>query len=176
MNKNIFINERGFTLVELLIYLGIFVVLITAITLFAIIFIKATHKSQIKKEVAYSAFSAIRAMLFEIKMADAVYNPTSVFDYSPGQISLATSENPPINENSTYTDIYVDADNRLYIKKENQQPQALISEDLRVVGLSFGYLASSSESIRINLTIAYDSNNPEFQYSYTLNSSASIRK
>jgi len=168
--------NKGFTLIELLIYLGIFVVLITAITLFAIVFIKAIHKSQIKNEVAFGAFSAMKAMLFEIKMARSVYNPSSVFNSHPGQLSLATSENPPNNETLTYVDIYVDGDNRLYLKKENQQPQVLISENLRVANLDFGYLASSSESIKIDLTIVYDSFNPEYQYSYNLSSSASIRK
>jgi len=176
MGKNIYNKKQGFTLMELVIYLGIFIIIITTLSLFAITFIKAIHKSQIKKEVSLNAYSAMRTMLYEIKTAKNIYNPISIFDFNPGQLSIETTNNLPAGEQITYIDFYIDDDNKLYLKRENQEPQVLISEDLRMDNLQFEYIASSPESIRISITVAYDTNNPEYQYSYNLSSAASIRK
>jgi len=172
----IFTRRRGFTLVELLMYFAMFVILITAITIFSVTSIKTIRKNQIKKEVVSAAYSAMRTMLYEIRAATNVYNPTSNFDINPGQLSLQTIQNLPIGESLTYIDFYVDSNSNLYLKRENSNPQNLISDKLKVSNLEFKYLASSTESIKINLTIEYDSSSPEYQYSYDLTSSANIRK
>lgn len=176
MGKNISDKKQGFTLIELLLYLGIFIIIITTLSSFAITFIKAVHKSQIKKEVSLGAYSAMKTIIYEIKTAKNIYNPTSIFDFNPGQLSIETTNNLPTGEQITYIDFYIDDDDRLYLKRENQESQVLISEDLRIDNLQFEYIASSPESIRISITVAYDTNNPEYQYSYNLNSAASIRK
>lgn len=169
-------KSKGFTLVELLVYIAIFVILITTITLFAVAFIKTTTKSRIKKDVSLGAYSAMKAMAYEIKRANNVHTPTSALDSHPGQLSLETSQELPAGEEITYVDFYLDSDNKLYIKRENQNPQLLISENLKVTNLEFEHLASFSESVQINLTLEYDTTVSEYQYSYNLSSSASIRK
>jgi len=169
-------KSKGFTLIELLVYIAIFAILLTTISLFAIAFIKSTAKSRIKKEVSYSTYSAMKTMLYEIKRANRVYTPTSVFDNPSGQLSLETSQELPAGEEITYLDFYLDSDNKLYIKREGQNPRLLISENLKITNLEFEHLASASESVRINLTIQYDTTAPEYQYSYSLSSSGSIRK
>ena len=95
-------NKKGFTLLELLVYIAIFAILIITITLFAIAFIKTTAKSRIKKEVSLGTYSAMKAMVYEIKRANHVYTPTSVFDSSSGQLSLETSQELPDGEDITY--------------------------------------------------------------------------
>lgn len=169
-------KSKGFTLVELIIYIAIFAILITTITLFAVAFIKSTAKSRIKKEVSLGAYSAMERMIYEIKRANNVYVPTSVLDAYHGQLSLATTHEPPNDETTTYIDFYLDSDNKLYIKRENQNPQLLISENLKITNLEFEHLASASESVSINLTVEYDTPVAEYQYSYNLSSSGSIRK
>lgn len=169
-------SRKGFTLVELLVYIAIFAILIVAITLFAIAFIKTATRSRIKNEVTLGAYSVMKTMVYEIKRANKVYIPTSVFDSHPGQISLETSQELPSGEETTYLDFYLDSDNRLYIKRESQDAQILISENLKVTNLEFKHLGSSSESVQINLILEYDTPASEYQYSYNLTSSASIRK
>jgi len=168
-------KTRGFTLTELIVYIAIFVILITTVTLFAMAFIKTTTKSRIKKEVASGTYSAMKTMVYEIKRANSVYTPTSVFDSYPGQLSLETSQELPEGEQTTYLDFYLDSD-RLYLKREGQNPQLLISKNLKVTNLEFEYLASVPESIRIDLTMEYDTTASEYQYSYSLSSAGSIRK
>lgn len=169
-------KSKGFTLVELLVYIAIFAILITTVTLFAIAFIKSTTRGRIKNEVTLGAYSAMKAMIYEIKRANNVYTPTSVFDSHPGQLSLETGQELPGGEEITYLDFYLDSDNELYIKRESQDAQILISENLKVTNLEFKHLDSGSESVQINLTLEYDTPASEYQYSYSLTSSASIRK
>ncbi len=169
-------KTRGFTLTELIVYIAIFVILITTVTLFAMAFIKATTKSRIKKEVVSGTYSAMKTMVYEIKRANSVYTPTSVFDSHPGQLSLETSQELPEGEQITHLDFYLDGEEnhkRLYLKRESQNPQLLISKNLKVTNLEFEYLASAS---RIDLTLEYDTFAPEYQYSYSLSSGGSIRK
>jgi type II secretory pathway pseudopilin PulG len=166
----------GFTLIEVLVYIFIFIILITTITLFAFSFTETTTKTRIKREVSLSAYSIMKIILYEIKRADSIYTATSIFDTHPGQLSLETKQETPLGEKITYIDFYLDSDNKLYMRRESQTPQLLISEDFKVTNLEFKYLAFSLESIRINLTLEYDTAVSKYQYSYDLTSSGSIRK
>lgn len=168
--------QKGFSLIEVLFYISIFVILISVVTLFAATFIKSVNKNHIKKEVAQGAYAAINNIIYEIENADNVYFPTSVFSEHPGQLSLKTTQKLPEGEQITYIDFYLDNNNRLYIKREGEDARLLTSENLRVTNLEFQYLANSSESIRINLAVDYDISDPEYQYSYALISSAAVRK
>lgn len=169
-------GRQGFTLIELLIYIAVFAILITTITLFAISFVRSTTKSRIKKEVSLGVYSAMKAIVYELKRANSVYTPTSVFSSHPGQLSLETGQELPDGEQITYVDFYLDSDNKLYIKRENQDPRLLISENLEVTNLEFEPLGFIPGSIRINLTLKRDTSISEYQYSYSLSSSGSIRK
>ena len=169
-------KSKGFSLIELIVYIAIFAILITTITLFAIAFVKSTGKSRIKKEVSLGAYSAMKTMIYEIKRANAVYAPTSVFNSNSGQLSLETSQELPSGEQITYIDFYLDDDDKLYLKREGQNPQLLISESFKVINLEFEHLASASEAIRIDLALEYLASASEYQYSYSLSSSGSIRK
>ena len=126
-------KSKGFTLIELIVYVAVFAILITTITLFAIAFIKTTAKNRIKKEVVLGAYSAINSIIYEIKRANNIYTPTSVFNNISGQLSLETSQDLPSGEEITYLDFYLDSDNKLYIKREGQNSQLLISENLKII-------------------------------------------
>lgn len=169
-------KRKGFTLIELVIYLAIFAILITTISVFSITTIRTIRRGQIRKEVVSTAYSTMRTMLYEIRSASNVYNPTSVFNSHPGQLSLQATEYLPEGESLTYIDFYLDNKNQLYLRKEGHDPQILISDKLDITNLEFEYFASSSELVKINLTVSYNTLNPEYQYSYSLTSSAGIRE
>ncbi|MFH1129389.1 MAG: hypothetical protein V1686_01480 [Patescibacteria group bacterium] len=168
-------GRQAFTIIELLMYLSVFVILITVITVFAITSIKTVHKNQTKKEVSSAAYSIMRLMLLEIKTATSVYNPTSLFNTNLGQLSLETTTGLPVGERLSYVDFYFDDNNDFYLKRDGQEPQLLISDKLKVTSLEFLYIASISESIKINLTVEYNTTNPEYQFSYNLSSMAVTR-
>ena len=169
-------NGAGFTLIETLVYVAVFAVLITVIILFVLSFIQSIAKNKIKKEVSLGVFSALKAMTYEIKMAKKIYTPTSVFSNNSGQLSLETNSGLPDDENITYVDFYKDSNNRLYIKREGHIPELLTSENLRVSNLEFEKIGSIKESVKINLTLEYNINNPDYKFSYSLSSVATIRK
>ncbi len=174
-NKINTVNKSGFTIIELLMYLSIFVILITIITVFAITSLETVHKNQIKKEISTATYSIMRLILLEIKSANKVYNPTSIFNTNPGQLSLETTVELPENERSTYVDFYFDTNNNFYLKRDGQNSQLLVSERLKITNLEFEYIASNSESIKVNLTIENNTTNPKYQFSYSLSSVATTR-
>lgn len=169
-------KNKGFSLLELLLYMGIFIILISVITFFSTTLIKSLNKNSVKKEVVQGTYAAMRIMLYEIKAAEEIYIPTSEFEIHPGQLSLKTKKNLSDGEEITYVDFYLDENNHFYIKRESQEPALLVSDNLRVNNLELEYLSSVSESVRIHLTIGYNTINPEYQYLYTLTSSATTRR
>ena len=168
--------KKGFTLIELVIYVSIFIVLVVTITLFAMTFTETAARTRIKRELSSSAYAAMKTILYEMKRADKIYLPTSVFNTQPGQLSLETSQELPTGESSTYIDFYLDSDSKLYLKREGKGPQPLIPEDFRVTKLEFESIGPSFRSVRINLTLESDNPIPGYQYFYTLTSSGSLRK
>ena len=163
-------NKKGFTLIELLIYAATFVIVATLLTSFVFNLIKAQAKIRISKEVIDNSQRAMAIMLWEIRHAQGVYTPTSFFDSHPGQLSLKTKQNIPLGEETIYLDFYLDANNRLCLKREGAEAIPLTSEKVKINNLVFNYLiASSSQSIRIELSAVYN------QATTTLISAANLR-
>lgn len=175
---NIKKHNQGFTLIELVIYIGTFAIIITVLTLFVFNLINIQAKTRIKKEVLENSQRAMEIMLWEIKHAQQIYNPTSSFSSNPGQLSLVTSQNTPSGEMLTYVDFYLDDDNRLSLKREGIQAEALTSEKINIRNLVFSYLTDGiNQSIRIELSATYNipEGKPEYQATTTLISSANLR-
>lgn len=171
-------DKKGFTLIELLIYSAAFVIVAVILTLFVFNMIKAQAKIRISKEVTESSQRAMDIILREIKHAQDVYGSTSFFESHPGQLSLKTEQNTPSGEKTTYLDFYLDANNRLCLKRESSQAIPLTPEKIKINNLVFHYLtASSSQSIRVELSAVY--NQPTERIAYqattTLISSAELR-
>lgn len=171
-------DKKGFTLIELLIYTTTFVIITIILTLFVFNLIKVQAKIRISKEVLESSQRVMEIMLWEIKHAQSVYTPTSVFGASPGQLTLETSQNAPEGEETAYIDFYLGSDDRLYLKREEQEAEALAPKDIKINTLIFNYLtATGTDSIRIELSASYNSAGlkPGLQATTTLISSANLR-
>lgn len=151
-------RNKGFTLIEIITYIG----LLALIGLIMATFITQTAKlnayAQINEELLNNARRAVEIMTQEIKYASSVYAPTSVFDTNPGQLSLETTKNKPPQEERTYVDIYQD-NGKLYIKREDSDPELVVSENIKVTELTFNHLkpAATKEAVRLKITMAYES-------------------
>src|SRR3989339_516454 len=160
------INKKGFTLVEILIYISVLTVICAAIISFLFWAIKTNAKSRAAAEVSDNARRAMETMFYEIRQANSVYAPTSVFGANPGQLSLETKISPPDNETKTYNDFYL-AGGKLYLKREGMLPEQITSDQVRVSNLIFKYLGSSGNlaSVQIDLKVEYAdlSGRPEYQ-------------
>lgn len=170
--------RQGFTLIELIIYIGTFSIIITVLTLFTFNLINIQAKTKISKEVLENSQRAMEIMLWEIKHAQGIYHPTSSFGSNPGQLSLITNQNTPPGETFTYVDFYLDDNNRLSLKKEGIEAEALTSEKVNIKSLVFSYLTDGvNQSIRIELLAIYNipEGKPDYQATTTLISSANLR-
>src|SRR4030043_1565964 len=81
-------KTRGFTLIEILIYLSIFVILLFIIIALTVWSFKVGLKTKLNYEITDNARRAMETMVFEIKKSQSVYWPTSIFDSDLGQLSL----------------------------------------------------------------------------------------
>ena len=168
---------RGFTLVEVLVYISILVIVVVVISAFLIWAIKTNAKAQVMRETLDNSRRAMEIMVYEIKEAENIYNPTTAFDSHPGQLSLITKKHLPTGESLTYIDFYV-FDDRLCLKKESQDPICLTSDRVEVKNLVFSQIITNQiPSVQIDLQVDYKdtTGRAEYQASVNLRSVASLR-
>jgi len=170
--------KRSFTLIEILIYLSVLAIIISAVISFFIWVNQSNAKTKAMREVIDNGRRATEVITYEIKEAKGIYFPTSVFSSNPGQLSLITSKYLPEEETATYIDFYI-CGTQICFKKESQDPIVLTSDDTEIKSLIFKEIATkkNNPSIQIELKIDYKtpSTNPSYQASATLESTASLR-
>lgn len=167
-------QSKGFTLTELIVYVGIFAILMSIVASFVLSLIKINARYQTKREIVENANNIMKTLSYEIQQSSSIYAPTSVFNVHPGQLSLETTRNLPPDENRTYADFYLDDEN-IYLKKEGSEPQKINSNNVKITNLIFEKF--KPEAIKIQITLAYKSlsTKPEYQFSYSLVSAVSPR-
>lgn len=158
------IRKKGFTLIELVIYLGIVIIIASLVLAFLPNIIKVNSFAQKKEMVVDSSLRALEIISQELKHASSIYTPTSVLDTNPGQISVQTSRLAPEGETSTYVDFYIDNE-KLYIKREEYAAELLLPSKIAVTNLTFDRLSSTSSvaALRITLRTKYNSPSEEIQ-------------
>ncbi|MBU3901408.1 type II secretion system GspH family protein [Patescibacteria group bacterium] len=144
----------GFTLIEMLIYILLVAVVGSALVFFGFWAIQVGAKTKANTEVLGNARRAMETMVYEIRKATSVYAPTSIFDASPGQLSLATATSTDVDENSAFIDFFL-CGQALCLKREKANPVALTNNSVQVTNLTFSQRLNSvsSPSIRINLRV-----------------------
>lgn len=85
---------RGFTLLELVVYLGITVVLAAATFGFLGDVLRTARKTQSSSEAAYAVRVAQARILHEVRSADAVVDASSAFGSDDGRLALTVSSAP----------------------------------------------------------------------------------
>lgn len=152
-------NGAGFTLVSALVYVALLAVILTVLTSFLVRIIGFNTQGKLAGEVLDSANHALSVVAQEVQHAQDIYDPTSIFDTHPGQLSLVTAWNSPNDEAATYVDFYID-DDRLYIKREGQTAELLTAAGVRVTnfqieaaGTTANPTPADARAVRITLTI-----------------------
>jgi len=166
-------NGGGFTLIEILVYIGVLIIIVAAIFSFLTWSILSSTKARVMRETSDSAGRAMQIIIYEIKAAKTVYFPTS----TSTQLSLETIHYLPEGEKATYIDFYI-CGTQLCLKKESQNPIALTSDKVEVTGLVFTPVATGLiPSVQIEIEIDYKNpyNRPEYQAPVNLKSTASLR-
>lgn len=165
----------GFTLIEILIYIAVAAMIVSAVLTFLSWSVQSGNKTKAMREVSDNARRAMEIMVYEIKEAKSIYAPTS----TSTQLSLGTIHYLPAGETSTYIDFFLcgSASTTICLKKEGQAPQAITSDEVEVNSLAFLLVATTTPSVQIALGINFKNpnNRPEYQASTTLISTASLR-
>ena len=163
----------GFTLIEVLVYITVLILIVTAIFSFLIWSIRSSAKARVMRETSDNVWRAMYNMVYEIREAKAVYFPTS----TSTQLSLEAIRYLPVNERTTYIDFYL-CGTQLCMKKESHNPIALTSDNVEVTSLVFTPVVTGSvPSVQIEIEVDYKNpyNRPEYQASVNLKSTASLR-
>ena len=169
----------GFTLIEVVVYIAV-IGIIGGMIISSIVWgIRINNELKVKEEILGNASQAMETMIYEIREAKNIIVPISYFDNHPGQLCLETTKDILPGEETAYVDFYIDDNDRLCLKRENQIPASLTSDKVKVTNLVFTNLTSldSFSSIQINLSIEYKDSfgGSEYKKSISLTSTATPR-
>ncbi len=165
--------RKAFTLVEILVYIGIFFVVITIIISFVFWLVRSNTKLKVMREALDNANRIMEIITYETKEAKSIYTPTT----SSNQLSLETTNYLPEGEEATYIDFYL-CDSALCLKKESQDPVVLTSESVEITNLVFTRIVSGqADCIQIDLSVNYKNptDRPEYRALVDLTSTVSLR-
>ena len=149
-------DNRGFTLTEMIVYVGLFSVILVITVSFILDVLGVYGKVQTKKAVVNEGESALNAMLKEIETSQSVYTPTSVFGSASGALALKTAHNIPSDETYGFTDIYLD-NGKVWLKREGQSSLSLTSDRLLATALTFAHLDAGTNYESVKITINLES-------------------
>ena len=170
--------KRGFTLIELVVYVAVLGTVLASVLTFLLWTVKSQAKTNAMRQVLAAGQRSLEVVSREVAVARSVYTPTSVFNSSPGQVSLQTAQYVPVGETSSYIDFYK-CEDKLCMKRESQNPLAITSDKVSLTNLTFLRLVTGQNrsSIQITLTFAAktSSPNPEYQASITLTDTVTLR-
>jgi len=164
--------KKGFTLLEILIYISVLAIVFVAVSSFLTWSTKLSAKATAIREATDNTRRAMEIMTYEIRGAKSVYTPTA----SPSQMSLVTVRYLPAGEISTFIDFYL-CGTAICLKKESQDPVAITSDSVEVDNLVFTQISTTTPSIQIQLSVGYKTSSAklEYQASVDATSTASLR-
>lgn len=135
-------NNKGFTLMELLVYIGIVGLALTVIMTLTVNIISVKQKSDVSRETQENARFIIQRMTNEIRWAN------DIASFSSNDITLDTNEGPVrfYLDGSSSDQLYIDRDGNTY---------ELTTENIKVSSLNFTRMQppDAPSSIRIDLRV-----------------------
>lgn len=165
------LTNKGFTLVELLLYISLISIMLFVISDFFFLIIKSRVKNQVIAEVEQQAVQAAQMITQAGRNAENVTSPGA-----GGNAAFLTLDMADISKNSTIFDL---SGGVIRIKEGAGSPIPLtnsrvIASDLNFQNLSY---AGTPGTIRVSFTLSHvnPENKNEYDYSRTFYASASLR-
>lgn len=164
-------NLRGFTLVELLLYVAIVSVLILSTSAVYIVLLQSRVKNQVIAEVEQQGQMVMSTMLQAIRNGDLIATPPiSTSNTSLTFTSLDVAKNPTVFDLSA---------GAIRINEASTSAIALTSTKVTASALTFQNISYSGTpgtvKIQFTLTSVNNSGRNEYDYSKTFTSDASLR-
>lgn len=149
---NINLQPKGFTLIELMIYLAL-VILLAAIVISSLLWtFDLGNKIKAEKEVLSAQREVTRTLEYWIRESREIYTPTS----SSTQLSLLTTTGKPDSEDFIYVDFY-QCGSRVCMKKEFEEPIFITPAAVEVKDANFKVIKKtpSVPSVRLYLKMEH---------------------
>lgn len=170
--------KKGFTLVEVLLYIGIVTLILGAIVPFAWNVIGLGEKSVTQQETYAAARYLSERLKHEIRNADAI----DTSDFGDDLADDASKSFSAAQHGSSDTDRIFVEDGRVLIQQGSSDPVALQPQDMRVTSLVFtDYSSVDGTTKHAGFVFTIEANYPnasgrqEYQESVTIESSAEVR-
>jgi prepilin-type N-terminal cleavage/methylation domain-containing protein len=165
--------KKGFTLIEIMVYVAIIGLVVITFVNFSLSVADAGSKAYVEQEVQANARLALDIFRQRVMAANGINIGTSIFGSDPGTLSLSMA-NGTINP----TIFSLSSDNgSLQIAEGVGSPIALTSNRVKVTNLVFTNLTSPNnkrENIKIDLTLEYENTDSDIQYSYAQSFSTAV--
>jgi Tfp pilus assembly protein PilW len=173
IGKNQTLNKRnGFTMVELLLYVGIASVMLVVISVFLTMLVSSRIKNQTIAEVEQQGLQAMQIITQSLRNADDINEPAFGNDAASLSFKTVTTENDPT--------IFTLVDGAIQIKEGAGAEVPLTNSRVIVSDLSFSNLsrADTPGTVRIRFTVTHlnFSGRNEYDFSKTFIGSASLRQ
>ena len=169
--------EKGFSLIELVVYIGLFSLVILFLFQFIFNLLSVNTQSKAFEALINNSLQTLNAIDAEIRNASALYEPTSTFGSADSQLSLVVPNDSDSGPSELYSDIYISEDDRVCIKRDTSGVSCVSSEEIEVVSLTFNKIApeGGKHGAQVILVMQNKTNNSEDRVLFTLQSSAQVR-
>lgn len=167
--------QKGFTLVEVLIYIAILGLVVASFISFSVSISNSRGKTYVEQEVQANARVALNLISQRILAANGVNTGASTFGSDPGVLSLSMADS---SKNPTIINLTAD-DGQLQIQEGVDSAITITSDEVRVTNLVFTDLTSTSDkaNIGIELTVEYIASDDAFyEFSHSLETAVSLRQ
>ena len=143
-------HAQGFSLVELIVYIAILAIVVSALTLTAVSLLRSFAYARASGDVAEAATVALERLTREIRFAHAVQMGTSVLGTHPGTLGLETTD----LAGSPATLLASLDSGRMLLTMNSGAPAPLTRESVTVTNLIFTHMSGTEkDAVRIDLTI-----------------------
>lgn len=168
------LTQKGFSLVELIIYIAFVSIVSTVYVSYAVDILTSVQKAHVQRDVQQNARFAMERMMQEIRAAEGINVGGSTFGSHPGVLSLATST-PATNP--TIFDV---SGGVLRMTQGASAPVSLTADTFIVSNLVFTNLSINNRTTNVRVSLTVEHPNPDdveiFNASSVVQGAASARE
>lgn len=167
-------KKSGFSILEIVIYVGLLGILAVVITNALIQISGLYHRARAEREILSNARLILETINKSLEQAATVYGPTSKFYTPAGQLSLITPIGATTEHTTSYIDYYID-NGRIWTRQEGQTAQPISAADVRVNKFMLERIMQGLNHEAVKITLQVDYAVPQYPTSIILNSTMALR-
>lgn len=144
-------RTRGFTLVEMIIYIALFALISILAVDATIMVMRSFYALRITQNISQSATTALERMSREIRNSYDIDTTNSTFGTSPGRLTLKTKDDFGA---LTTVEFYVDAGNQVNMKVGGVDKGKLMAKTVTLTNLVFRSITTAnSKVVKVEMTL-----------------------